>query len=53
MEGEGTLRTLSGDIYQGKFKNGFKHGNGRIVYGNNLGWYEGDWAYNKKEGNGV
>ena len=56
MEGEGTMRTLNGDVYTGKFKNGFKHGIGKIVYGsgnNKGGWFEGEWAYNKKEGQGV
>ena len=52
MDGDGVLKTLAGDLYQGKFRNGFKHGKGQITYGNG-GWYQGDWSYNKKEGQGV
>ena len=53
MDGEGVLRGLTGDIYTGKFKNGFKHGKGKIVYGNGSGWYSGSWTYNKMEGEGI
>ena len=53
MEGQGTLKTLAGDIYVGKFKNGFKHGKGKISYINGVSSYEGDWNYNKIEGEGI
>ena len=55
MNGDGTLRTLAGDVYTGRFKNGFKHGKGKIVYGRGSGggYYDGHWSYNKKEGLGV
>jgi hypothetical protein len=43
-----------GDVYQGFFKNGFKHGKGIIYYkGGAGGSYDGDWVYNKIEGKGV
>jgi len=43
-----------GDVYQGFFKNGFKHGKGIIHYkGGAGGSYDGDWVYNKIEGKGV
>ena len=50
MEGKGTLRTLKGDVYEGMFKNGFKHGKGKIMYANGIASYDGDWNYNKIEG---
>ena len=55
MNGDGTLRTLAGDVYTGRFKKGFKHGKGKIVYGRGSGggYYDGHWSYNKKEGLGV
>ena len=53
MDGKGILRSLGGDIYSGDFKNGFKHGQGRLVHGRSNGWYEGTFHYNKKEGSGV
>ena len=53
MEGRGTLQTLRGDVYEGDFKNGFKHGSGRMRYANGISSYEGDWSYNKIEGKGI
>ena len=53
MEGKGTLRSLKGDVYEGNFKNGFKHGKGKMTYANGVASYEGDWNYNKIEGEGV
>lgn len=53
MEGKGKLITARGDTYEGNFKNGFKHGQGKIVYRNGTSQYEGDWYYNKIEGKGV
>lgn len=48
MEGRGILVTARGDVYQGFFKNDFKHGKGVIRYkGGQAGYYEGDWIYNK------
>lgn len=39
-------------VYEGDFDRGLKHGFGKIVYpsGN---YYEGNWAFDKKEGYGV
>ena len=53
MEGKGTFVNARGDVYEGTFKNGFKHGKGRIVYKAGGGYYEGEWSYNKIEGKGT
>ena len=53
MEGEGVLITTKGDKYEGKFKNGFKHGKGTIKYRDGISSYTGSWFYNKIEGRGV
>jgi hypothetical protein len=39
-------------VYEGAFKDGYRHGKGKIqfVSGN---YYEGDWVNNKKEGTGT
>jgi len=52
MEGKGVLTSVRGDVYQGQFKNGFKHGKGVINYADGLSSYDGDWSYNKIEGTG-
>jgi hypothetical protein len=36
MEGKGVLITAKGDKYEGSFKNGFKHGRGKIIYKNGI-----------------
>lgn len=51
MEGKGMMVSARGDVYTGMFKNGFKHGKGKILYKDGS-WYEGDWIYNKIEGKG-
>ncbi len=52
MEGKGKLISNRGDVYEGYFKNGFKHGKGIVRYKNGVSYYEGDWYYNKIEGKG-
>ena len=47
------LQSLKGDVYEGTFKNGFKHGKGKMSYSNGVAWYDGDWNYNKIEGEGI
>lgn len=54
MEGNGVFVSARGDVYEGIFKNGFKHGKGIMRYkGGAGGYYDGDWIYNKIEGKGV
>ena len=53
MEGFGVLRTVTNDEYRGQFKNGFKHGKGKVLYSNGVSSYDGDWNYNKIEGKGI
>jgi hypothetical protein len=52
MDGKGVLINSKGDHYEGGFKNGFKHGRGKMRYRNGISVYEGEWHYNKIEGKG-
>jgi hypothetical protein len=40
-------------VYEGMFKNGFKHGKGTMKYRYGNSYFEGEWHYNKIEGKGV
>eukprot|EP00002_Diphylleia_rotans_P006099 TRINITY_DN1540_c0_g4_i2.p1 TRINITY_DN1540_c0_g4~~TRINITY_DN1540_c0_g4_i2.p1 ORF type:complete len:139 (+),score=24.30 TRINITY_DN1540_c0_g4_i2:941-1357(+) len=52
MEGLGTYFFPNGDIYEGEFKTGLRHGWG--VHVNKAGdKYEGEWAADKKSGFGT
>ena len=42
----------SGDVYEGKFLNGMKHGEGKMTYANG-DKYEGEWKDGKKNGDGT
>ena len=42
----------NGDIYEGEFKNGLKHGKGILTTRNNRS-YEGDWENDKPHGFGI
>ncbi len=41
MEGKGKLINARGDVYEGNFKNGFKHGHGIMKYRNGISSYDG------------
>ena len=45
----------NGDLYKGTLLDENITGKGKIVYGRSSGggYYEGQWSYNKKEGQGV
>ena len=42
----------NGDVYEGGFKDGLKHGKGKLVTRNNRS-YEGDWERDKPHGFGI
>ena len=42
----------NGDIYEGGFKDGLKHGKGTLTTRNNRS-YEGDWKNDKPHGFGI
>jgi len=42
----------NGDVYEGGFKDGLKHGRGKLVTRNNRS-YEGDWERDKPHGFGI
>ena len=47
------IETLdNGDVYEGSFKNGLKHGKGTLTTRNNRS-YEGDWKNDKPHGFGI
>ena len=47
------IETLdNGDVYEGGFKNGLKHGKGTLTTRNNRS-YEGDWKNDKPHGFGI
>lgn len=50
--GQGCMRWENGDVYQGEFFNGVRHGNGSLVFSSG-GEYVGDWECNQIHGNGT
>ena len=42
----------NGSLYEGYWKTDKQHGRGRLIYGNGLTHYIGEWKYGKKEGYG-
>lgn len=52
MEGYGVYRWRNGDLYEGEFHNGLKHGKGTYtqIQGSS---YEGLWANGKRNGKGI
>lgn len=48
----GTETFDNGDIYKGTFKDGIKHGKGKLTTRNNRS-YEGDWENDKPHGFGI
>ena len=51
-DGVGRIIYISGNEYQGMFKNGLKEGKGRFHYASNDSVYEGMWKTDLKEGLG-
>ena len=52
--GKGKATLPNGDTYEGEYKNGVRHGYGEyLFYGQNNAKYEGYYAENKKNGQGV
>mgnify|MGYP001214295699 FL=1 len=49
---EGVQTFDNGDIYEGSFKDGLKHGRGTLTTRNNRS-YEGDWENDKPHGFGI
>lgn len=52
-DGVGKLEWSNGDVYEGDFKNGLRHGKGTMVELNGKRKYEGTWVLSQKEGKGV
>ena len=54
--GEGTMIFTNGDVYQGMWQDGWREGQGRIIYaeGNEAGLaeYDGEWVVGHREGYG-
>jgi hypothetical protein len=50
---QASLEWSNGDIYEGGFKNGLRHGYGKLTEQNGTRVYEGTWAMSQKEGKGV
>lgn len=48
--GEGLLRLPNGDVYQGMFQRGLRHGVGAQVYRSTGERYQGHWSEDKREG---
>ena len=46
------FKFLAGDIYEGDYQNGYKHGNGKITYRNRNIVYIGQWHKNTYNGEG-
>ena len=44
------LQYPNGDIYEGSFREGFRHGQGKLTNKNNSYCYDGLWEYDKKNG---
>lgn len=54
--GEGILVQMTGRgkaIYQGQFKDGQYHGNGRLSYEDEKSIYKGNWVMGMKQGRGI
>ena len=49
--GFGIFTDSKGNIFEGDWKNNFKHGKGVLLY-NNKDKYEGDWKNNFRHGKG-
>ena len=44
------LQYPNGDIYEGSFREGLRHGKGKLINKNKTYCYEGFWAFDKKNG---
>eukprot|EP01060_Flectonema_neradi_P015617 TRINITY_DN22247_c0_g1_i1.p1 TRINITY_DN22247_c0_g1~~TRINITY_DN22247_c0_g1_i1.p1 ORF type:complete len:912 (+),score=167.94 TRINITY_DN22247_c0_g1_i1:58-2736(+) len=51
--GKGTMEYSNGDKYEGPWLRGLRDGNPGIYYFADGSWYEGDWAYDDKNGEGI
>lgn len=51
-DGFGKATFPSGDIFEGTYSNGRRHGKGKYTFANGA-YYEGDYADNVKEGQGT
>jgi len=50
--GQGTYTFQNGDIYQGEYVHGHKHGHGKLTMNEKGVVYEGEWADGKQHGEG-
>jgi hypothetical protein len=51
--GEGDMTWSNGDVYQGSFFNGVRHGTGTLSFGGDGGEYVGTWECNHIHGSGT
>ncbi|UQZ89024.1 hypothetical protein C4J81_07355 [Deltaproteobacteria bacterium Smac51] len=51
--GRGRMVYTNGDVYEGEFKNGYRHGRGVYHWRESGNKYEGEWRDHKKNGRGV
>jgi hypothetical protein len=51
--GEGRAKFPSGDVYEGQWLNGKRHGIGTYVWNFSRGQYAGEWQHSYQHGHGV
>jgi hypothetical protein len=51
MTGHGIYKYFNGDVYEGKFQDGWRNGFGKMTYANGE-LYEGEWKKGKRDGEG-
>jgi len=53
QNGFGKFTYDNGDVYEGNWINGKRHGKGKYDYADGISWYDGEWVDDKKEGYGT
>ena len=48
----GKYTSSSGSIYEGSFKDGLRHGNGKMIFSGSGDTYKGEWVEGEMSGSG-
>ena len=52
MDGMGKYTSSAGTIYEGSYKQGLRHGVGKMIFAGSGDVYQGEWVHGEMSGNG-